>query len=100
MTRRIRIAGTIGIAVSSRARRTKVPDVLIASSMVDTGRILSSMPNSSRRSEEHTSELQSPVHLVCRLLLEKKQHPYQSPHQDLPQQIHCQQALPNLLTFI
>src|SRR6266487_3994902 len=27
---------------------------------------------SSRRSEEHTSELQSPVHLVCRLLLEKK----------------------------
>src|SRR5690348_17986659 len=30
-----------------------------------------------RRSEEHTSELQSPVHLVCRLLLEKKkQHQY------------------------
>src|SRR5690348_17481050 len=26
----------------------------------------------SLRSEEHTSELQSPVHLVCRLLLEKK----------------------------
>src|SRR5438876_8233392 len=27
------------------------------------------------RSEEHTSELQSPVHLVCRLLLEKKKKP-------------------------
>src|SRR5258708_27131647 len=27
------------------------------------------------RSEEHTSELQSPDHLVCRLLLEKKQQP-------------------------
>src|SRR6266487_6638416 len=27
---------------------------------------------SGARSEEHTSELQSPVHLVCRLLLEKK----------------------------
>src|SRR5438876_1765692 len=27
---------------------------------------------STARSEEHTSELQSPVHLVCRLLLEKK----------------------------
>src|SRR5215216_6977114 len=27
---------------------------------------------SSARSEEHTSELQSPDHLVCRLLLEKK----------------------------
>src|SRR5437764_4410045 len=32
-------------------------------------------PSSSRkteRSEEHTSELQSPMYLVCRLLLEKK----------------------------
>src|SRR5690348_17818801 len=29
-------------------------------------------PTGSFRSEEHTSELQSPVHLVCRLLLEKK----------------------------
>src|SRR5258708_31187315 len=27
------------------------------------------------RSEEHTSELQSPDHLVCRLLLEKKKYP-------------------------
>src|SRR5205807_5863276 len=32
------------------------------------------------RSEEHTSELQSPCNLVCRLLLEKKKfsHPYKS----------------------
>src|SRR5258708_29760643 len=29
-----------------------------------------------RRSEEHTSELQSPDHLVCRLLLEKKKKNY------------------------
>src|SRR5690348_17847636 len=29
---------------------------------------------STQRSEEYTSELQSPVHLVCRLLLEKKKH--------------------------
>src|SRR5256885_13001411 len=28
------------------------------------------------RSEEHTSELQSPCNLVCRLLLEKKKSPY------------------------
>src|SRR5437763_9800062 len=27
------------------------------------------------RSEEHTSELQSPMYLVCRLLLEKKKKP-------------------------
>src|SRR5690348_17760532 len=30
------------------------------------------------RSEEHTSELQSPVHLVCRLLLEKKKYLHKS----------------------
>src|SRR5258708_8015049 len=29
-------------------------------------------PYETNRSEEHTSELQSPDHLVCRLLLEKK----------------------------
>src|SRR5258708_10337019 len=34
-----------------------------------------------KRSEEHTSELQSPDHLVCRLLLEKdKAHPIDRPN--------------------
>src|SRR2546429_2112974 len=37
------------------------------------------------RSEEHTSELQSRLHLVCRLLLEKKKN---SPHGEM----HTQQA--------
>src|SRR5258708_21915010 len=32
------------------------------------------------RSEEHTSELQSPDHLVCRLLLEKKKNTQTSWH--------------------
>src|SRR5690242_21540324 len=32
---------------------------------------------SMRRSEEHTSELQSHVNLVCRLLLEKKKNSYE-----------------------
>src|SRR2546429_4429236 len=32
------------------------------------------------RSEEHTSELQSRLHLVCRLLLEKKKILYSAPH--------------------
>src|SRR5205807_10097722 len=31
-----------------------------------------------KRSEEHTSELQSPCNLVCRLLLEKKKEAYKS----------------------
>src|SRR2546422_5965817 len=32
--------------------------------------------DAARRSEEHTSELQSRLHLVCRLLLEKKKKTY------------------------
>src|SRR5258708_27025052 len=32
--------------------------------------------SSTQRSEEHTSELQSPDHLVCRLLLEKKKNKF------------------------
>src|SRR2546422_8153242 len=35
-------------------------------------RRLRTSARTSRRSEEHTSELQSRLHLVCRLLLEKK----------------------------
>src|SRR5258708_15435133 len=35
------------------------------------------------RSEEHTSELQSPDHLVCRLLLEKKKNYTLRPGRDL-----------------
>src|SRR2546429_3122879 len=36
------------------------------------GPALSPRSRHSKRSEEHTSELQSRLHLVCRLLLEKK----------------------------
>src|SRR5437762_8804877 len=35
------------------------------------------LPPYSPRSEEHTSELQSPMYLVCRLLLEKKKKIYE-----------------------
>src|SRR2546429_6788812 len=49
----------------------------------------SASPTSSRcasRSEEHTSELQSRLHLVCRLLLEKKKKKkHESPHSYLRQ---------------
>src|SRR5947208_5085275 len=42
----------------------------------DANRVVIHYPGSRRprRSEEHTSELQSPDHLVCRLLLEKKKN--------------------------
>src|SRR5256885_4826289 len=51
-------ASTVSIA-SSRSRKSGV-------------RTSMTMPGFSMRSEEHTSELQSPCNLVCRLLLEKK----------------------------
>src|SRR5687768_17962104 len=64
-------------------------------------RISSARKTRLRRSEEHTSELQSRLHLVCRLLLEKKKKkktntlsqrppdqqpppPVRAPHFDLP----------------
>src|SRR5574344_607153 len=36
--------------------------------------LLDELVPQAKRSEEHTSELQSPDHLVCRLLLEKKKN--------------------------
>src|SRR5215216_7902878 len=39
------------------------------------------------RSEEHTSELQSPDHLVCRLLLEKKKNTRSADY-------HCELQIP------
>src|SRR5256885_5647018 len=46
------------------------------------------------RSEEHTSELQSPCNLVCRLLLEKKKKPL--PRITRPQSGHAPATLPYL----
>src|SRR2546422_4195038 len=40
-------------------------------------------PENESRSEEHTSELQSRLHLVCRLLLEKKKFPVIQPSSSL-----------------
>src|SRR5947208_6821435 len=47
---------------------TNAPDELVTGSVAT----LASSAREMVRSEEHTSELQSPDHLVCRLLLEKK----------------------------
>src|SRR5207244_5576883 len=61
-------AGTI---LGGLARRPEIR----AAECVDAARIGFLVVTTARRetrSEEHTSELQSPDHLVCRLLLEKK----------------------------
>src|SRR2546422_4553882 len=86
---------TLGGVVRSRnAAITSVPLMLVSSrsstttsglccstslttsvpSVVQAATSMSGSPSSSARSEEHTSELQSRLHLVCRLLLEKKKH--------------------------
>src|SRR5690348_18268723 len=59
----------------SRSSATSPASESVVSSSIRTLAVSSQIfaPVSTRcRSEEHTSELQSPVHLVCRLLLEKK----------------------------
>src|SRR5436305_3238774 len=48
----------------------------------------------SRRSEEHTSELQSRPHLVCRLLLEKKKEKQQRRKANTPQTPHTDPKTP------
>src|SRR5690348_18056953 len=64
-------------------RSTLFPYTTLFRSHTNSGIFMSVMPGARMfrmvvtmlidpRSEEHTSELQSPVHLVCRLLLEKK----------------------------
>src|SRR5690606_40701496 len=52
------------------------------SSLPLSSRNVSTLPSSTPRSEEHTSELQSRENLVCRLLLEKKNY-YQAVAQSL-----------------
>src|SRR5256885_8407709 len=58
---------TTGNSSPSRACRSPTPAAPPA-----TETSLRSSPREPSRSEEHTSELQSPCNLVCRLLLEKK----------------------------
>src|SRR5438876_8166115 len=53
------------------------PPLLAAKRVTSAGTASRASQLRSSRSEEHTSELQSPVHLVCRLLLEKKKKPTQ-----------------------
>src|SRR2546429_1890265 len=56
----------------SEGRRSRAhAAVIVSRSALDDGAGPEGAPG---RSEEHTSELQSRLHLVCRLLLEKKKH--------------------------
>src|SRR5689334_24825432 len=77
----------------SLPRRESVGDRAIAQDRdldraTDTGRTPGVLDERGQRSEEHTSELQSQFHLVCRLLLEKKKadpSASRDPSRDRPQ---------------
>src|SRR5690242_15463581 len=69
----LRMPGADGLACLSRIRKQH-PDVkvVVLSVSTDENVIQTVLKRGASRSEEHTSELQSHVNLVCRLLLEKK----------------------------
>src|SRR5690554_7568775 len=62
--RRRTVAEVIAVGVASDRAHGQVT--------TRTDRVISNALSAPARSEEHTSELQSRPHLVCRLLLEKK----------------------------
>src|SRR5439155_22097849 len=65
------VGGEVGVAAAFRGIEVGLAVTDLAHAAAGIGR--ARQPDRSRqRSEEHTSELQSRGHLVCRLLLEKK----------------------------
>src|SRR5437764_3203191 len=73
-----RRGGPRGVRPRDRRRRSRREAAHLAARLPDQRRapapraLPGTRPARPRRSEEHTSELQSPMYLVCRLLLEKK----------------------------
>src|SRR2546426_2741734 len=61
-----------GVEYVYRSRKPHRVDGAIRVAAMIRHNLQDSRPESFQRSEEHTSELQSPCNLVCRLLLEKK----------------------------
>src|SRR5258706_10085548 len=59
---------TCALPISRALTASRVPPPASATAWI------ASRPTTSKRSEEHTSELQSLTNLVCRLLLEKKKN--------------------------
>src|ERR1017187_7663393 len=57
---------TVSAGIPTASRRAPRPSR-------DATLVLGAIPQETDRSEEHTSELQSPMYLVCRLLLVKKE---------------------------
>src|SRR3712207_8071508 len=70
----VRILGTSLDVTDSRAEAAgRLAAIQRAAAIAE---VAADVAHATRRSEEHTSELQSRQYLVCRLLLEKKNTPY------------------------
>src|SRR5438045_6243852 len=65
---------TVAFAHGERQARYDLSDVLTTAKRKGGGWVIDGAKTVVTRSEEHTSELQSLRHLVCRLLLEKKKN--------------------------
>src|SRR3989441_3345599 len=78
---------------------TAMPPPSAAMRSIDRSEIVSAWSkNQFRRSEEHTSELQSLAYLVCRLLLEKKKKKKSNAEADISERsvdpaYHCRQPV-------
>src|SRR5207248_11306543 len=77
---RVTITGREAAMPSMAARPRASSDSAGTTTTEAAARMSSTSLRRPRRSEEHTSELQSPYDLVCRLLLEKKKTPRSLSH--------------------
>src|SRR5216684_5700314 len=87
----VRVTTRAAIAATSRPTLPSGCAAMALSDMKAMARQISATrrPGTRGRSEEHTSELQSRLHLVCRLLLEKKKkNCHVGPGTDANQRVH------------
>src|SRR5689334_10401969 len=73
LTRRIQMTATTATTATTRSGVREVIPYLAVRPALELIEFVVRAFGAQERSEEHTSELQSQFHLVCRLLLEKKQ---------------------------
>src|SRR5256885_13161558 len=85
----------ISRAPRARARRSRATEASVVQPALERAQVQREAHRAghhghlraARRSEEHTSELQSPCNLVCRLLLEKKKKNHSHSVQLVPRKI-------------